>query len=535
LIVGGLKAQAPSFLAAFEPAAPLDLSFTADFNPAGGDLSFQEIKLVFAGLMLDGKGKIENLSGEKAVFSFSLAGGAADLGPTLKLLSSPYAEKVKIERGGSLDLGFKINSRTGEEESPDYELKASLNGIKARLFAIPRPVEIITSSLLLKKGEIEIESLNARLGDDSLSLSGLLKLEKGTPRWSIDLKGPRFDLADIFPLNTNEADRKTAGIEGESFSLPFPLGLGKGRLRFGKFIASEFLILNNFDLSFRVMDSLITIESIKGGFFSGTLEGTGSIAFSVSGIPGYSLDFQASGISAGKALTPLTSFGKYLSGVIASRLHLEGSGAGRETFLRALRGEGQFTLKNGGLANAPVQDALAELTGIKGLKDISIAELVGNITIRQGRVITEIPELKTSQGSWTGEGSFGFDGSLDYAVRLTLDQALTRKYRPILTGELTNLLTDESGRLSLNFKISGTSGNPKVRLDTSPLKRQAREKLKSKLIRELDKLTGRLIPGDAGKEGGDSAQAPDTLSGKKETKKVPDLLKKLFRKKPQPD
>jgi hypothetical protein len=200
-----------------------------------------------------------------------------------------------------------------------------------------------------------------------------------------------------------------------------------------------------------------------------------------------------------------------------------------------LRGEGQFTLKNGGLANAPVQDALAELTGIKGLKDISIAELVGNITIRQGRVITEIPELKTSQGSWTGEGSFGFDGSLDYAVRLTLDQALTRKYRPILTGELTNLLTDESGRLSLNFKISGTSGNPKVRLDTSPLKRQAREKLKSKLIRELDKLTGRLIPGDAGKEGGDSAQAPDTLSGKKETKKVPDLLKKLFRKKPQPD
>jgi glucan biosynthesis protein len=73
-------------------------------------------------------------------------------------------------------------------------------------------------------------------------------------------------------------------------------------------------------------------------------------------------------------------------------------------------------------------------------------------------------------------------------------------------GEAVNLFKDQSGRLKLDFNVGGTADNPKVQLDTDPVRKRAEELAKQKFDEEKKKLE-------------------QTLKEKAE-----DVLKKLFKK-----
>ncbi|HUU29483.1 MAG TPA: AsmA-like C-terminal region-containing protein [archaeon] len=645
----------------FVRAMPLRVEFSATQPAESGDFLFDKIGLSFAGLELGGEGRLSGLSGETPGYAFSLSGETKDLERLLKLLPPEAGKAVKVEKAeGLLRLSVKFEGRKGDEESPLYEVKASLSNGKAKLDGLPEQIEELNTSVTLKKGELLIESLSARLGKNRVSLDGRLglidgypydcrvkgsfsldnmakslfelqnwdaggtveadlelngrfddfsallingklggreiwlarpgdefrlaapKIELafagrnierlqielasretrltasgrienylslfpiqenktiGPPRWKLNLAGAQLNLQDIIPLSSEDKDLK--GKSEESFTLPMRLGTGSGEIKVGKFSASENFSLDSLEASFRVADSLLYLERIKAKLFSGSLSGQGSAVFSEGGPPSYALDFETSDVRVGQALSPLTSFGKYLSGNISSRFHLTGSGATAESFLKALAAQGEFTISRGELTGSPLLESLAGVSKISEWRDkLLINEWVGNLSIGNERVFTDNLEIKAANGDWNAAGSFGFDGSLDYSLGVALDNALTRKYSSVLPGELASVLKDEEGRITLGFKITGTPEKPIIRLDTAPLKQRASQKVKSELTRQLDKLTSRLLPSAPEKEKADSLGPADSLTAadslsreKKLEQQVPALLKKLFKKKPEP-
>jgi hypothetical protein len=348
----------------------------------------------------------------------------------------------------------------------------------------------------LEQGKIELAAKESRLNLEAeiKNYPALLfqeKMDARTASWKLDATGASLSLQDFFPVNSaGYIDRAEKHSALRVYNLPFSLGLGIGRLKAGRLNVTPEIALDSVELAFRVRDSLIVIQRIDAGFFSGRLAGNGSITLGKAGLPGYVLDLKAAQASAGELLSPFSKLGSYLTGVVSTEIHLERQRGGEKSLDENLSGHAEFTLSQGRLTGWPALERLARLTKIEELKDLAIEQWIGKFEIRDERVYGDNLEIKTTVSDLLVSGSVGFDGSLDYSLTLVLSENLTRKYRSKLPGEIASLLTGKKDRLELDFKIGGTTHDPLVNWDTRPVARRLGKKLGS----QLDKLIDRLLP-----------------------------------------
>jgi len=391
----------------------------------------------------------------------------------------------------------------------------------------------------LEKGEIELVAKGSRLNLQARikNYPALLfqeKMDPATASWKLDAAGSSLSLLDFFPPDSaakeKEAEKQSAPT---NYNLPFSLGSGNGTLRAAKLAVTPQITLDSVDLAFRVKDSLITIQRLKAGLFSGSLAGEGNIMLGKTGFPGYVLDLKVSAVSASQLLSPYSKLGNYLTGALSTGLHLERKKGGEKSLDKNLSGTAEFILNQGRLTGWPALENLARMTKIEELNDLAIEQWVGNFQIAEERVYGNNLEIRTTVSDLLASGSVGFDGSLDYSLTLVLSEDLTRKYRSRLPGEIASLLTGDEDRLELNFTIDGTTDDPRVNWDTRPVTRR----LGQKLGRQLDKLIDRLLPTkpkvtDSTGTASDSAAAQPTDEPAKD---LPGLLKSLFKKKKEPN
>ena len=83
----------------------------------------------------------------------------------------------------------------------------------------------------------------------------------------------------------------------------------------------------------------------------------------------------------------------------------------------------------------------------------------------------------SSRGDWSIKGSFGFDGTLDYAVHLVVPPAVQAQMKDIDRYKAAfDLMRDKSGDLVLDIHVGGTSKHPSATLDLSKAKSKAQER-----------------------------------------------------------
>lgn len=443
--------------------------------------------------------------------------------------------------GGSLRADMALSGIVEQPRSLRASGVVSGSGITLDSPELVKRISLPELSASLRGANIERMRFRIEAGNTVLELDGSLNEftalipasdgSLGRPVWRADLKGPLFDIKDF--VAPEPSDKKTAAADKDgSFGLPLPLSYGSGSVNLGRAVLSEFITLEDARLAFTVRDSLVRFESLDATMFSGKVAGAGILVLPEGGTPSFRIDLSTSRVRAGQALSQFTSFGNYLSGLIDLAFHFEGSGPDADRILQSLSGGGSFLLNEGSVTGWPLMAGLSRWSNIAELDSLPFRHWYGQMSFVNGRARTENMLLYTRFGDWTADGSFGFDGTLDYAVNFSLNEALSRKYRSRLPGEVAGLLSGGDDRIDLAFRIRGTPASPEFRWDTSLIRQRAQDRVRSEIGRQLDRLTDRLLPENGNQNASDSAEAKPGANLQDAAKQ---LLRGLFNRQKEPD
>ncbi|MCE5272330.1 AsmA family protein [bacterium] len=409
--------------------------------------------------------------------------------------------------------------------------------------SLPQRIGIPTLSAEFAGQDIPSLEARVRAGESDLtlkaSLSGFPALwdEKASagPLWTAEFSGPMLNIFDFVASDSlASAEKEKARPEGSAWVLPLALSHGSGAARLDRLVLSRYFDLQNAALAFSVRDSLIELQNLSAELYGGRVEGRGSLGLGTDGVPRFEVQVDALSLVAGQAVSPLASIGKYMSGRIDTRIKLSGKGLDTEKILSSLSGAGEYMLSDGTVSGWPFLGSLAAFSGMGELDSLPFKQWGGKLVFENGRVHTDNLSLSTSAGDWSANGSFGFDGSLDYALRLHLNESLSTKYRAKLPGEIASLLSDSDRRIELGFKISGSADKPKFKWDSAPVRQRVQEKVQDALGRQIDKL----FSGSSKKASADSAAPADSATPKQKDalkKGAQQLINNLFKKKKSAD
>jgi len=159
-----------------------------------------------------------------------------------------------------------------------------------------------------------------------------------------------------------------------------------------------------------------------------------------------------------------------LSGTLSTNLDFSGAGQTPDDLKHSLTLVGLAALSQGQLGPGPSLEAIAQYVKIPQLRQVKFRDLKLPMRIEQGRLITDPVKLTgTSAGDWTMSGAVGFDGTLDYAVSVTLpkDVAAVIDSRSALAA---GALSDDQGRMLLDLRVTGPARAPHIAWDTQAMR-----------------------------------------------------------------
>jgi hypothetical protein len=136
--------------------------------------------------------------------------------------------------------------------------------------------------------------------------------------------------------------------------------------------------------------------------------------------PGFAVKASVDSVQADALLSAWTPMKGFVRGSMSSSLDLAGDGTRPEQLQRSLTAIGLALLLNGQVGPGPVLEAIAAATRLPSLREAKFQDLKVPFQVERGRVAMRDAELHTTSGDWKFSGSVGFDGSLDYAVSITV-------------------------------------------------------------------------------------------------------------------
>jgi len=490
--------------------------------------------------------RVENLSA-------SLGGAPVRMAMTVTNFDDPYlnvsasgslnlatvAEFYPLEKGtelgGKMKLDLRIAGKVIDPKTMQASGSMTFLDVSAKTASTATPVRKLNGALTFNNEIAETKKLSLVMGKSDLTLAcrvknylSLVSRDKKAPRstatmtlqsnhlYTRDLmseqQAPAADGGQTAPGKPESQENKqllptqTAKTSAKSaFALP-PLDLDVnaaiGTLTLEKF---EF---TNVRGSMHISNGVVTMQNLTLNAFGGSVVSNGSLDLNRHDKPLFDFNLNLNDLQAGSLLTPFTSFGRYLSGALTMNTNL--TGALNDTLglvPDALEGNGKVGIKNGSLKGFKVNESLAGLLKLPDLETIQFTDWKNDFTVHNGRLVVKDLTITALNAQYVVNGSQGLDGTLDYRMALSLPENAGQKIQLSgFAGEAMDLFKDQSGRLKFDFNVGGTTDNPKLQLDTDPVRKRAEELAKQKLDAEKNKLEKSL------------------------KEKAEDALKKLFKK-----
>ncbi len=173
---------------------------------------------------------------------------------------------------------------------------------------------------------------------------------------------------------------------------------------------------------------------------------------------------------------------------------------------KALEGPGHVEVKEGKIEGINLTGEALALMKIAGLsldqaKATAFSTLETDFMIKQGIVHVQKLLADSHDFQATGNGTVGFDQTLNLAVNLNLTQGMSQK---IAGSSSVAKVAMKEGRLRLPMIITGTVQNPSYGLDTKAFAGKLQEQVQDKAKDAVEGLLqGTTKPSDLKKEGRD--------------------------------
>lgn len=188
------------------------------------------------------------------------------------------------------------------------------------------------------------------------------------------------------------------------------------------------------------------------------------------------------------AFTAFDNFGqatltdKNLSGQVSSQLNfsviLSPSG---EPDLNSLKVAVHSVIEQGAIKNFDLLRKLSHFVSEETLANVHFQTLTNDLTIADRKITFEEMAISSNVANFTIAGSHTFDKAIDYALKISFSELISRKKRENMKREqeeFSSYFEDEDNRLKAYVKIKGTTENPIFQYDLQTNLRDIKQNIK---------------------------------------------------------
>ena len=247
------------------------------------------------------------------------------------------------------------------------------------------------------------------------------------------------------------------------------------------------------------------LSNLSFQLFDGQVKGQGRLT-SGSDSPPFIGKATIQGLQLGPALDALAATQVSISGTAGADLTLQGRGFSMPDLTKTLEGTSHVAIKDGKIEGVNLLQEAISILKVAGIslddaKATVFSTFETDLAIKEGIINVKRLLIDSHDFQATGEGTVGFDQTLNLNVTLNLSQALSQK----LTGlsPVARFALAE-GRLNVPLLITGTVQAPSYGLDSKALTGKVKEQVKEKVKEVIgDLLKGSTKPGDLKQKGQD--------------------------------
>ncbi len=432
-----------------------------------------------------------------------------------------YPLEAGTELSGRLNAGVNVAGKVNDQRSMKASGSMEFRKVTMKSASSAKPLRDLNGTVTFNNQVIETKKLSMHLGKSDLALAFALKnylslmtdaKDAPRPTANLTLTSNHLFTEDLMSSDESGSTKgKESSKSAEKQTLPLPdvdmtVGATIGTLTMEKFE------LTNVRSSMQVANRVVTLQNFSCNTYGGTVATKGSLDLRSPEQPLFDLNLDIKGIDAHAMLPQFTSFGNKLRGKLTMNTAMKGTLNDTLGLVpQSLSGLGQVQLQSGSLEGVKVNQSLASMLSLPNMELVSFKDWTNAFTISNGRM--EVKDLKISalNADYTVNGGFGLDGSLDYALTVLLPAGTSAKVAmPGLAGQATDLFKDPSGRVKLDFSVTGTADSPKLSLNTSAAKKKVEDLAKQKLEAEKKR-----IEDDLKKKAGDLLKGIDPFKKKK--------------------
>lgn len=139
-----------------------------------------------------------------------------------------------------------------------------------------------------------------------------------------------------------------------------------------------------------------------------------------------------------------------------------------------------LNIENGELNNVESMKNLSRFIDLKELENIRFATLKNQIEIKKQIITIPKMEVKSSAINLTVSGTHTFDNKIDYRIKLSLNELLSKKAKRAKkeNDEFGQVADDGLGRTNLFLRMTGTASNPTIKYDSKSAVQHVKQDMK---------------------------------------------------------
>jgi hypothetical protein len=379
--------------------------------------------------------------------------GILDLGAV-----APLVAPRNTRLGGRAEVALRGGGPVKDPGALLLEGRTRLSGVSVESPDLPNRIEKVRGEIRLSRAEASVRGLSLAAGKSSLLLDGTLtrplallapvgKVEPAGASFS--LRSSYLDLAELLPV--------TPGAP------VLPNARGQGTVAIAR-LRHQRLDVERVSAQVELAPHQLVVPAYSLLGYGGAVTGRARFDLRDPATPAFSAWADVDTVSADALLSAWTPARGWLNGTLGCEMDLSGQGGAPEDLKRTLTAIGTALVANGTLGPGPALEEVARTLGVSALRQVRFEDLKLPFRVERGRVITDPVTIEGPEGRWLLSGGIGFDGTLDYAVSVTLPPEAVARLRA-RSALAVGALADEQGNLLIDLRVTGPAKAPRVRLD----------------------------------------------------------------------
>jgi uncharacterized protein involved in outer membrane biogenesis len=386
--------------------------------------------------------------------------------------------------GGSFSMLLNIDKKS-EKESP---LLFGGNVKMEKVSCAYKNMNIVLDGAVkLTPDIISLDGLKLIAGQNIADLSGSVRNYSDYPDVTINIRSKYIALDDLLaksPISA-KSQEDTKGDEVKKEPEPMNLKLKVNVSMDMDKTVYKGISITNFTSRYELKDNVFNVPYLKGNTLSGAFALKASLNLAQKGTT-YNVTADLNAVKIEEIVNAFAPKVKdKLFGILSGKATVSGAGTVSVNLKRNLKGNGEFTIKEGTLKNAELSAGLLAILGLQELKEIKIDKANGNFTISNG--IVNLTTLINSKDMSIDEtGTVGLDEKLDLGILVKVSDRLAPKL--VSQSSISTFLSSEKGLSSIPLRVGGTISNPSYGIDTKFIGKKVTEGLQKKVGEELQKI-----------------------------------------------